>query len=50
MARCSLWSPDGSRVGFFADGQLKIVDVTTGTIQSLRQQGSCGGGTWNATT
>ncbi len=41
------WSPDGSRIGFFADGQLKIVDVGSGTIQSLAPAGQPRGGTWN---
>lgn len=42
------WSPDGSRLGFFADGQLKTIDVTSGRIQSLASAGQPRGGTWNA--
>ena len=41
------WSPDGSRIGFFADGQLKTVDVTSGRIQPLAAAGQPRGGTWN---
>jgi Tol biopolymer transport system component len=40
-------SPNGSRIGFFADGQLKIVDVTSGRIQSLAAAVQPRGGTWN---
>jgi hypothetical protein len=39
------WSPGGSRIGFFADGQLKIV---AGTIHSLAPAGQPRGGAWNA--
>jgi serine/threonine protein kinase/Tol biopolymer transport system component len=41
------WSPEGTRIGFFADGQLKIVDVTSARIQSLAAAGQPRGGTWN---
>jgi serine/threonine protein kinase/Tol biopolymer transport system component len=41
------WSPNGSRIGFFADGQLKIVHVTSGRIQSLAPAAQPRGGTWN---
>ena len=47
-AQFPFWSPAGSRLGFFADGQLKIVDVTSGGIQSLAPAGQPRGGTWNA--
>jgi hypothetical protein len=29
------WSSDGGKMGFFADGRLKTVDLTTGTVQDL---------------
>jgi Tol biopolymer transport system component len=45
------WSPDGRFVAFFADGQLKKVDITGGPVQplcSLPGAGGSGlGGTWN---
>ena len=41
------WAADGSRIGFFADGQLKTVDVASGRIQSLAAAAQPRGGTWN---
>jgi eukaryotic-like serine/threonine-protein kinase len=29
------WSADGARMGFFADGRLKTVDLATGTVQDI---------------
>jgi serine/threonine protein kinase len=29
------WSPDGTSIGFFADGQLKRIDIATGIVQQL---------------
>jgi hypothetical protein len=29
------WSPDAQSIGFFADGQLKRIDVAGGTAQVL---------------
>ena len=31
-----VWSPDGSRVAYMANSQLRVVDVVTGAIQVLR--------------
>lgn len=42
------WSPDGRRVGFFADRRLKIVDVETGVVTLLTDTPIASGGTWNA--
>ena len=41
------WSPDGTRLGFFADGQLKTVHLESGRIQPLAPAGQPRGGTWN---
>ena len=41
------WSPDGTRIGFFAEGQLKTVHVGSGQIRSLAPAGQPRGGTWN---
>ena len=41
------WAPDGSRLGLFADGQLKIVDLDSGRIQPLAPAAQPRGGTWN---
>jgi eukaryotic-like serine/threonine-protein kinase len=41
------WSPDSRRVGFFADGKLKTVDITGGAVAILCQAPAGRGGTWN---
>ena len=41
------WSPDGSRIGFFADGQLRAIDLSSGNVFSLAGAPSPRGGTWN---
>lgn len=42
------WSADGTRVGFFADGHLRVVELSSGTASSLAYAPSPRGGTWNA--
>jgi serine/threonine protein kinase/Tol biopolymer transport system component len=42
------WKPDGSAIGFFADGALKRVDLETGDVRMICAAGFGGGGTWNA--
>jgi len=45
------WSPDGSAVGFFAGGKLKVVNLAGGPPQTLAvmtTSTSTAGGTWNA--
>ena len=41
------WSPDGRAVAFFADGELKKVEVAGGTPQTLCTTQGGGGGAWN---
>ena len=41
------WSPDSRSVGFFADGQLKRMDIGGGSAQELANAGLGLGGTWN---
>jgi Tol biopolymer transport system component len=41
------WSPDGSRVGFFAGGKLKTVSVSSGTIEELCDAANGRGGSWS---
>ena len=41
------WAPDSARVGFFAGGQLKIADPSTGAIQSLCPAPQGRGAAWN---
>jgi len=40
------WSPDNTAIGFFADGALKRLDLTSGSVQMLASAPGCGG-TWN---
>ena len=47
-AAAPFWSADGTRVGFFADGHLRVVELSNGTASSLADAPSPRGGTWNA--
>jgi Tol biopolymer transport system component/tRNA A-37 threonylcarbamoyl transferase component Bud32 len=40
------WSPDGDRVGFFANGKLKTVSVSNGAVRVLADAPLPRGGTW----
>jgi Tol biopolymer transport system component len=42
------WSPDGSQVGFFAQGQLKRVPASGGAVSVIADSGGGAGGSWNA--
>ena len=42
------WSPDSRSVGFFADGQLKRLDLSGGAPQTLAPASAGRGGTWSA--
>ena len=42
------WSADGSRIGFFAGGQLRVLDLDAGTVSTLADAASPRGATWNA--
>jgi hypothetical protein len=44
--RFLFWSPDGRRLGFFADGKLKSVDVASGLVSDLCPALNPRGGTW----
>jgi len=41
------WSPDGQSLGFFSDGKLKKVDLSSGSLQIICDAPSGRGGTWN---
>ena len=41
------WAPDGTAIGFFADGKLKRIDLGGGTPQVLADAPAARGGTWN---
>lgn len=48
QAVAPFWSADATRVGFFAGGQLRILDLNAGTVSALADAASPRGGTWNA--
>jgi serine/threonine protein kinase len=43
------WSPDGTSLGFFADGKLKRIDIESGAVQTLADAPLAvgGGGAWS---
>ncbi|HLW80926.1 MAG TPA: protein kinase [Candidatus Acidoferrales bacterium] len=41
------WSPDSRRVGFFAEGKLKTINIAGGAVQILCDAPFGRGGTWN---
>ena len=45
-AQYPFWSPDGTALGFFADGQLKRIDRDGGRLRSLVPAAPGGGGAW----
>lgn len=46
-AAAPFWSPDGSRVGFLAQGRLHAIDLASGAITDLAEAPSGLGGSWN---
>jgi serine/threonine protein kinase len=46
-ARFPFWSPDSRFIGFFADGQLKKIEVTGGPVQTLCDVELPLGGAWS---
>ncbi|MCM2257765.1 MAG: protein kinase, partial [Vicinamibacteria bacterium] len=40
------WSPDGTRLGFFADGKLKKIDPRGGPAQDIAEAPNARGGAW----
>jgi Tol biopolymer transport system component len=49
-ARFPFWSPDGRRLGFFAQNRLKVTDLIGGNARTLAETGAtvdARGGTWN---
>jgi Tol biopolymer transport system component len=47
-ASAPFWAPDSRAVGFFADGQLKRLDLGGGAPRTLAPAPFARGGTWNA--
>ncbi len=48
QAAAPFWSPDGTRIGFFAGSQMRVIDLDAGSVSSLAPAPSPRGGTWNA--
>jgi Tol biopolymer transport system component len=47
-SRLPFWSPDSRSVAFFADGQLKRIDLDGGLVRTINTQALYGfGGAWN---
>ncbi len=42
------WSADGSSIGFFADGHLRVLDLGSGQITDIAEAASPRGGAWSA--
>lgn len=40
------WSPDGKRIGFFADGFLRTLTLATGRVETLAAAPEAEGGVW----
>jgi Tol biopolymer transport system component len=47
QAAAPFWAPDGSRVGFFADGRLRAIDLGASVVSTLADAPSPRGGSWN---
>jgi hypothetical protein len=41
------WAPDGRRIGFFAGGNLKRIDLSNGSVETICPAGSGRGATWS---
>lgn len=47
-AAAPFWSADGSRIGFFAGGRMRVTDLSNGTASGLADAPAPRGGAWNA--
>ena len=47
-ARLPFWSPDSRRIGFFAEGKLKTIDITGGARRILCDARAALGGAWHS--
>jgi eukaryotic-like serine/threonine-protein kinase len=47
-ATSPFWSPDSRSLGFFARGELRVLDLESGSVRSLCPAPAHGGATWGA--
>ena len=47
-AAAPFWSADGSRIGFFANGRVRAIDLAGGTVSELADAPAARGAAWNA--
>jgi Tol biopolymer transport system component len=47
-AAAPFWALDGSRIGFFAGGRVRAIDLTSGTVADLAEAPAGRGAAWNA--
>ena len=47
-AAAPFWSADGSRIGFFADGRVRMIDLASGQTSDLAEAPAGRGAAWNA--
>ena len=43
------WSPDGGQIGFFSQGQLRVVTLSSGNVRTLTTARNPHGGAWSTT-
>ena len=43
----AFWSPDSRHVGFFADGKIKRIEVSSGRVQTVTEAGYPRGASWS---
>lgn len=47
-AAAPFWSPDGARIGFFAAGKIRAIDLANGSVTDLAEASAGRGAAWNA--
>jgi hypothetical protein len=47
-AALPFWSPDGASIGFFARGQLRVLNLATASVRTLCSATAPAGGAWGA--